>query len=377
MHFALLSLVLVLGAQPLVATTYYVTLQPLSPCTSNKSGISMFFSIQDAVDSVPAGSTINVCSGTYAEQVVISKPLTLRGVSYGNADQAVIAMPSTALVTTTSIYFGTVAAQVQVTAGPVKISNITVDGTPVVSGCPGNATFAILYSSGSSGTVNEVGTRNQNCNGIGIGAENGSGAPESVAIENNNIITASYMGIFACSEGSPSTLTVSIKSNYVGQGEFGIVPYCNVAGSVSGNVVSWAGTDIYAGSPSTTVSGNTVIGLAGTTGIEVDGGTEISNNSISGAKYGLYLVLPGTITSNHILNSSGSGIFFEAGSGGSTVRGNIITQAAIGIEFGCTTNTVSGNTINGATTGLDSVPASFTGVNTFYNVGTNATSGGC
>jgi|SRR5579863_4501323 len=380
LHFSLLFLVLVLGAHPLVATTYYVTLEPTMPCTSNTKGIYMFFSIQDAVNQVPAGSTINVCPGTYDEQVVISQPLTLRGVSYnnssGNSSQVVIALPSTGLTTTSSIEFGTVAAQVQVTAGPVKISNITVDGTSGVSGCPGPVPLGIFYSSGSSGTVSEVETRNQPC-GIGIGAENGSGATESVAIENNNI-TAGYMGIFACSEETPSTLTVSIKSNYVGPGEFGIVPYCNVAGSVSGNVVSWAGTGIYAGSPSTTVSGNTVISLAGLTGIEVDGGTEISDNTINSGKYGLYLVLPATITSNHISNSSGYGIFFESGSGGTTVKSNIITQTPIGIEFGCiSTSTVSGNTINGATTtGLDFVPASFTGVNTFYNVAA-ATTGGC
>jgi hypothetical protein len=380
MHFALLLLVLVPGAQPLVAVTYYVTHSPTLLCTNNKSDYSIFITIQDAVNQVPAGSTINVCPGTYAEQVVISQPLTLRGVSYnnssGNSSQAVIAMPDTGLTTTTSINFGTVAAQVQVTAGPVKLSNITVDGTPLVSTCPGNVTFAIYYSSGSSGTVSEVGVRNQKCDGIGIGAENGSGATESVAIESNNISPGAYMGIFACSEESPSTLTVSIKSNYVGDGEFGIVPYCNVAGSVSSNVVSWAGTGIYAGSPSTTVSGNTVMGLAGEIGIEVDGGTEISDNTINGGDYGVYLVLGGTITSNHISNG-GYGILFGAGSGGSTVKSNIITQAGVGIEFDCiSTNTVSGNTINGATTGLDFVPASFTGVNTLYNVAA-ATTGGC
>jgi nitrous oxidase accessory protein NosD len=92
----------------------------------------------------------------------------------------------------------------------------------------------------------------------------------------------------------------------------------------------------------------------------------------------VYVVLPGTITSNHISNSSSYGIFFAAGSGGATVKSNTITQAPIGIEFGCiSTSTVSGNTINGATTtGLDFVPASFTGVNTFYNVAA-ATTGGC
>jgi hypothetical protein len=49
----------------------------------------------------------------------------------------------------------------------------------------------------------------------------------------------------------------------------------------------------------------------------------------------------------------------------------------VGIEFNCYTGTVSGNTINNVGTGLDSVPASFTGVNMFYDLATNTTSGGC
>jgi len=383
LHFALLSLALVLGAQPLVAVTYYVT-QPLSPpCTSNTSGFVIFPSIQYAVTHAPEGSTINVCPGTYAEQVIISQPLTLRGVSYGDSSQAVIAMPSTGLTMTSSIYFGTVAAQVQVTAGPVKISNITVDGTAGSSNCPSVGYVGIFYSSGSSGTVNEVETRDQNCTsgGIGIGVENGSGATESVTIENSNTNAASATGIFACSEGSPSTLTVSIKNNYVAGSLEGVVPYCNVAASVSDNVINAAdhGIGVVAGSPSTTVSGNTVIGPVngiGITGIYVyvDGGT-VSDNRIHGAYTGVDLYAAGTITSNRILNSSGFGIY--VGTNGATVKSNIITGGPIGIEIFCNTGTVSGNTINGATTGLDNVPASFTGVNTFYNLATNTTSGGC
>ena len=74
--FVLLFLVLVIGAQPLVAVTYYVTHQPTLLCTNNKTGYSIFLTIQDAVTQVPAGSAINVCPGTYAEQVIISQPLT-------------------------------------------------------------------------------------------------------------------------------------------------------------------------------------------------------------------------------------------------------------------------------------------------------------
>ena len=40
-----------------------------------------YTSIQAAVTASPAGSKIQVCPGTYNEQVVINKPLTIDGVS--------------------------------------------------------------------------------------------------------------------------------------------------------------------------------------------------------------------------------------------------------------------------------------------------------
>ena len=38
-----------------------------------------FRTIQSAVNAAPAGGTVVVCAGTYREQVVLSRPLSLRG----------------------------------------------------------------------------------------------------------------------------------------------------------------------------------------------------------------------------------------------------------------------------------------------------------
>ncbi|HSS10172.1 MAG TPA: hypothetical protein VLL25_09815, partial [Acidimicrobiales bacterium] len=35
--------------------------------------------IQSAVDVAPSGATVVVCEGTYTEDVIVSKPLSLRG----------------------------------------------------------------------------------------------------------------------------------------------------------------------------------------------------------------------------------------------------------------------------------------------------------
>jgi parallel beta-helix repeat protein len=43
-------------------------------------GSAAYSTIQSAVDAAPAGGTVTVCPGTYTEDVIISSPLTLRGI---------------------------------------------------------------------------------------------------------------------------------------------------------------------------------------------------------------------------------------------------------------------------------------------------------
>jgi hypothetical protein len=343
-YLALLALLLSVAAEPLVAATYYV----------GNCRVGAFGTINAAVAAVPAGSTIDVCPGTYAEQVVISKALTLKGIFSNNSTQAIIAMPSAALAASPSLLWGTVVPQVWITAGPVNITNITVDGTTTMN-CPGAKTVGIFYSSGSAGTVNEVEARNQNCSGAGLGilAENGVGAIQAVKIENNNIHDISRAGISTCSDQTPSTLTATITGNYVAAGVVGIFPYCNAGGTVSSNIVTGGSIGVYAGSASTTVSGNTIIG-AGYAGVAVTKAASVISNHITGSSNGILL-----------------------DSGGATIKTNFITKSNIGVEFACFAGTVTGNTINGATTGFDQVPAAFNGVNKFYNVPTVRVAGGC
>jgi hypothetical protein len=351
-HFALLILVLVLAAQPLFATTYYVT-EPLLPaCTSAKGGFVVFPGIQYAVTHVPEGSTINICPGTYYEQVTISQALTLKGVSFGNSSQVTIAMPPGGLSTTTSLVFGTVAAQIEVTAEDVNITGITVDGTASSSNCPSGSYVGIFYSSGSSGTLNGVETRYQNCifnADAGILAEDGQSPSRSVTIKDSYIHDNSEYGIAAYG----ASLTASIEQNDLEYDEVAISQQV-ADGSVSGNTVinSSTGIAVYAG----VVSDNTV--------------SDASNDGID-------VYAKATVTSNHISNSACYSI--QLFTGGATITGNIITSNGlnncrgvylppVGISFGCHTNTVSGNIINGTATGIEFVPAAFKGENTFFNV---------
>lgn len=367
--FAFASLVLFAG-RPLFATTYYV-----GSCHGGAYG-----TISAAIAAVPAGSTIDVCPGTYPEQVVIDKELTLHGLNNSNSSQAIITIPATGLVETSSIFFGSVAAQVEVTTGPVTITNITVDGT-AGSNCPSSYYVGILYAGGSSGTVGAVETRNQNCNssGYGVGAENGAGVAKKVTIQNSNIHDSSQAEIVTWNDQSASTLTASIENNYVASGTPYSVPLVlvgnTVAGTISGNTISATSyqTAIETFSPLTTISANTILG--GGTGVDAFARATISGNTFINASTAIGVNHAATITSNRIFNSTGYAIAFAHN--GVTVENNTIVHSTpAGIDFECFTGTVTGNIIDGAPIGIDFVPGAFTGSNTFQNVA-EVRNGGC
>lgn len=150
-HLLWLSALLLLSLQAVLASTVQV-----GTC---KPHLKSFSTISAAVSGVSAGSTIQVCPGTYAEQVTITQPLNLVGATVGTANDIVIAVPAAGLLPNTTSMFGeSVAAQILVEgAGPVHIANIAVDGTGGDMGClSGIWVVGIFYGSGSSGTVARV-----------------------------------------------------------------------------------------------------------------------------------------------------------------------------------------------------------------------------
>ena len=95
----------------------------------DEHALAQFATIQAAVNASPAGSRILVCPGTYAEQVEITKPLTLIGVASGNRGVAVVVPPPSGLIVPPG-GFTTTAPQVFAhdPPEPVIVANLTVDG---------------------------------------------------------------------------------------------------------------------------------------------------------------------------------------------------------------------------------------------------------
>jgi hypothetical protein len=340
---------LVVSAYPAAANTYYV-----GNCKSGS-----FPTISAAVNSpsVAPGSTIMICAGSYTEQPIISKDLTLKGLD-GSTGAGVEVIPPNTMQTTTSRInvlnadFGLIAPVIWVTSGTVNIQNVAVDVAPSAT-CPAR-NVGFYYATGASGTLNHVGFFGKEC-GVGIWAENASFTQTAVTVEN------SYLdgGIIAGSLDIPDgTLTVTIKGNQVfptsPDGSFGIYMH-GVSGTVEGNVVS---------GPRWTGQGSFVTGLS-VAAIEDDG---VSQTDV-------------TISGNTILISGNTfeysfvsiGVLIKVA--GATVKSNKISGPEYGIELSCLA-TASGNTISNTGYGISDVPAGSTGVNTFYSVDLKI-GGGC
>ncbi len=351
-----------------------------------KPHLVSFSTIQAAVDHSPATTTIDICPGSYPEQISINKNLTLIGVAAGTQNAAVLVAPAGGIVqNATDLFDGSgIAAQIFVQgATSVNISRLTLDGSNnQITGC-GPDLMGIYYQN-ASGTMSFIVARNQalspalnGCqSGEGIFVESGygSGGSANVTIKNSSVHSYQKNGITA--DGSATVATIS--NNYVvGQGpttgaaENGIQVSDGATGVISSNKVV---DDIY--SP----------GTVGASGILIydSGSLNISSNAVSNTQFGIVLFSDGTlpadnnvITGNHVsathlddgidlcsngnlvlsnsvFSSDGAGIHIDStcveGGGptgnGTTVTGNIISEACAGVLLGNGTgNTSAPNTI--------------------------------
>jgi hypothetical protein len=362
-----LLFLLTLAAQvPLAsATVTYV----VGPC---KPSLPSYGTIMGALGATPPPNVVEVCPGTYNEQVVITSPVTIEGITIGNSTQAIIAVPAGGLVVNfTDSYGQSVAAQVLVenASGEVNLSNLTVDGTGnKVTGSAYIWVVGVLYAN-SSGTMNHLATQNQNGNGLGVGVrlEGGSANP-SVTLENSNLQGFDNTGVKAETNSSSAELTATIKDNYL-------------TATFPGFSADLVAIGIYPGATAS-VSGN-LIAPGFTYGISVDEGS-VSKNIVVSSDYRGILSTGASVTSNTVYNS-GANLSYPPGaaiwvsSSVAPVTGNIIAQPGTtpvgnvgnAIDLDCTAgNNVHSNTILGAANALLNVATGANPINTIYSAGT-------
>jgi len=347
LRFIAIVITTVLMSAPAFAGTKYA----VGSCQPH---LTSYSTISQAVSSVPSGSTIEVCPGNYPEQVLITQPLTLQGISSQGSDAAIVTVPSGGLVQSVSSPscrpFGALYYQILVqTTGPVEISNLAVDGTG------GSGTFCVagIYYQDSSGTISDVSARNQPNIGLGILAETILAAAQDVTVENSVVRGFGFQGIVANSTGGP--LTANIKANTieaVGDETSGIFVSGLAGGTIQSNVISTSANNggnvagIFLYHSTVEATANTIIEGPSTENNDYAflveaGSVVVSKNRIdAGGQLGLNLQntgTPSTVEQNTIVNSS-TAITGCALTSGYTVSGNTIIDAAIGLQM------ASGNT---------------------------------
>lgn len=323
--------------------------------------LPQFTTINAAVAAAPASSTILICPGVYPEQVVISKPLTLRGQSINNMDRPVIAVPTSnpagpplARNVTSAVYPSTsFAAQVLVQNGKVELLNLTVDGAGGNLGCADSLNIVgIFYASGTSGAIQGITTRNQinaGC-GYGIWIENATPPNQTINISTSSVHDFDSQGITALGTQVPSLLTTTIQNNFV-NGNSGVanISATGIAGTITHNVVTGGvigilDSEFSAPTPGVTISYNDLadIQFSAGIGILVREGSTATENRISNVAKGLYLV--GGASPNP----------------GPTVTSNWLKNTSIAVEFNCTSSSaLKSNTINDSATAYDKAPSVF------------------
>src|SRR5450631_11482 len=357
-----------------------------------KSGVQ-FATIQAAVNASPVGGTINVCPGTYPEQVTINKNLTVKGIGSGNQNARIITVPNGGLVTNaTGIYGDAIQAQVYVTGASVTITGLTTDAANNGGVC-GSDPIGIYYQN-SSGSI----TRNSVINDVlppadagcqgGLGILVESTGTNSVSITNNHVENFSKDGITVDGFGGPGLSTTISSNTAVGQGptngaaENSIQVAYGASGSIVNNTV---GGDVW-GPDQFGDTGDAAAGIL----IYASPAVTVKSNNVSQTQYGIAIVsvsgeaADGAQVTNNVISTTHLYDAIDLCSSNNTATGNTINgsdESAIHVDDTCTGasagNIVQKNTINSACAGVLSGPVSgnILSPNTYYNTGSNVVTG--
>jgi hypothetical protein len=277
---------------------------------------TQFTTIEAAVKAATSGSIVQVCPGTYAEQIDIETPLTLKGVAQGLSNQVVIRPPARGLVSNAkSQFFVSLFANVLVhTPGVANVTNIVIDGGGGTS-CPvGGDRVGLLYQ-GGGGLVSNVTVINSPQCGQSIAAM--ADATTGFTFT-GNVLTDCGGICFELDFGDTTTLSnnniTQFKNAYLGIE----VRQISGAATLSGNTIT--GNFLSAGifttdTSSLTITGNNVVIPQGATGITLQNATLalVQSNRIT-AGYG--------ITVNDFVLGAGN-----------TIKSNTIREAICGLDL--------------------------------------------
>jgi parallel beta-helix repeat protein len=357
-------------AEPAAARTLVVA-KVIDAGTPGCDASTPYTTIGSAVAAARPHDVVLVCPGTYAEQLVISTPLALRGVS------GAVVKPQGMVANTTSLTSTNALATVIVVDGVagVTIEGLTIDGADnAITACPAGVPtpdlFGVFFRN-ASGAIRDSAIRNMRLGpgleacggGTGILVQSASGGRSVVTIEGTSIHAFQRNGITANEVGTDVRIRRNVVTGLgpttgavqngiqVARGATGLVAENVVTETISANCTAAScplnANNILLGSGSSGVEVTRNVLGRGQTGVAVFGNANrVQDNVIFHTLVfdGIYVDgHDNDIHGNDVTRSDESGIF-TAGSRNRVSR-NRINEAAVGLLNDGVDNTFLHNTI--------------------------------
>jgi len=299
-----------------------------------------FSRIQDAIDAAFPGEVVHVCAGTYAEQLVISKPIQIRGVPGARV------APTGMVANTTDAKTGAPIAAIAVVTRNATLDRLEFDASGSgFSDCSSAPQVVGVYFRGTSGALRRSDLHDIPCaNGTGVVVQ-GVGPLIQVAVAGNFVHDYTQAGVVVSEYGAQAKIdgnTVRGAGNTTDRMQNGIQVASNALAKVRRNIVQSnagpSGSDclidsgnLFFNSSRGVISGNTFTGNAA--GVMVTGSrNRITENTLDGMSGTDTLGLVGISVTGH----------------DNLIADNQISNMSeVGLRLDGDTNRVLRNTING------------------------------
>jgi len=336
-----------------------------------------YTTISAAVAAASPGDTINVCTGTYTEQVTIGESLTLQEVPYPHSTSPAPTIQAPATMTADALfpnYFNIVTITGATTTAAIIGFTVTGPVSTAQVGCnTGNSGIGIFVEAGATATIHNdtiEHIREQpvvQCAAYGVGILVGRASLSTTGkatISHTNIFDYQKGGIIVDNTGSTATITGNTitgwplafqGANSIQIAQNGIQISRGAVATVSSNTVS---SNLC---PLGGTCGADLIALTQATGIllyQSGSGTSVKSNTVSGNDVGIYVyAAPSatTVTLNSASNNRYAGIAFFDGTytaSSNMVHGPGNVGIAAVADVSNTAVTLSSNTIHGNTASI-------------------------
>lgn len=364
---------------PLMRANTLVVGQAGTPCQSPG-----YNTITAAINAAQPGDTIQICPALYPEQLLITKALTLQGISQQGVGRVLIQPPAftDTVLPAPAGDLGFMAVISVVNTSGVSIVNLAIDASKnTVAGCtPGLAGIHFYNASGAVESNAIFGTAlssQVSCtalfpgNGSGVQADQSDTNSHQIIVQNNSIHDFGRNGVLVTGAGE----TGYISSNAIqgigpstGVNQFGVFLANGATGEVVANTITQGNCGSIAPAACLNQRSEGVV-------LRSTGTVSIALNVISNVQFGIFVngAASPIVDANIVNNSDLSGISIQ-GSVSGVYTGNrishILSPGYAGLSAiagtGNSGNRFDFNLVNDAYLGIGYLAGDVVGTNNYY-----------